>query len=71
MKRKNAALNHAPTDAIVIIPGLQLRAKAVHNINTGSHWTSSLLFSIVQELLSIWSAENDVLDGSYSDLISF
>ncbi|KAJ3789687.1 hypothetical protein GGU10DRAFT_283680, partial [Lentinula aff. detonsa] len=31
--------------------GLMLREKAVHNVHTGSHWTSSLLFSLVQELI--------------------
>ncbi|KAJ4485537.1 hypothetical protein J3R30DRAFT_3283391 [Lentinula aciculospora] len=31
--------------------GLLLRDKVVHNANTGSHWTSSLLFSLIQELI--------------------
>ncbi|KAJ4471316.1 hypothetical protein C8J55DRAFT_521349 [Lentinula edodes] len=34
-----------------VIIGLMLREKAVHNANTGSHWTSSLLFSLLQELI--------------------
>ncbi|KAJ3805839.1 hypothetical protein F5876DRAFT_51138 [Lentinula aff. lateritia] len=33
------------------IIGFMLREKAVHNANTGSHWTSSLLFSLLQELI--------------------
>lgn len=43
--------------------GLLLRTKSVHNVNTGSHWTSSLLFSLVRELAVLWDAERDVFDG--------
>ncbi|EEB97346.1 hypothetical protein MPER_03354 [Moniliophthora perniciosa FA553] len=32
--------------------GKLLREKAAHNVHTGSHWTSSLLFSLTQELVS-------------------
>ncbi|KAG2123576.1 hypothetical protein DEU56DRAFT_829184 [Suillus clintonianus] len=32
--------------------GLLLRQESVHNINTGSHWASSLVFSLVCELVS-------------------
>jgi tRNA nucleotidyltransferase (CCA-adding enzyme) len=31
---------------------LLLRQEIVHNINTGSHWASSLVFSLVCELVS-------------------
>lgn len=48
--------------------GLRLRDKVVHNPNTGSHWTSSLLFSLVQDLLPHYDLENDVLDGTYNGL---
>ncbi|KAJ7596771.1 hypothetical protein C8J56DRAFT_1041030 [Mycena floridula] len=36
--------------------GMMLREKAVHNADTGSHWTSSLLFSLVQELVPLQDA---------------
>jgi tRNA nucleotidyltransferase (CCA-adding enzyme) len=38
-------------------PGLLLRQETVHNINTGSHWASSLVFSLVCELVSTSSRE--------------
>ncbi|TDL28902.1 hypothetical protein BD410DRAFT_781466 [Rickenella mellea] len=42
--------------------GLLLRDKLVHNANTGSHWTSSLLFSLVQDLVRFWDPENDAFE---------
>ena len=33
-------------------PGLLIRQETVHNIDTGSHWASSLVFSLVCELVS-------------------
>jgi tRNA nucleotidyltransferase (CCA-adding enzyme) len=44
--------------------GLLLREKCVHNPNTGSHWTTSLLFSLVQELVPMYDAVEDKLDGA-------
>ncbi|KAL0950683.1 hypothetical protein HGRIS_007462 [Hohenbuehelia grisea] len=49
-----------PSERVAI--GLLLREKVVHNANTGSHWTSSLLFSLVQELVPLYDADADVLD---------
>jgi len=46
-----------------ILAGLLLRDKVIHNPNTGSHWTSSLLFSLVQELVPLYDVDNDTLDG--------
>jgi hypothetical protein len=43
--------------------GLLLRDKSVHNPNTGSHWASSILFSLVQELVPFYDVANDTLDG--------
>lgn len=43
--------------------GLLLRDKFVHNPNTGSHWTTSILFSLVQELTPFYDAEKDQLNG--------
>ncbi|EJD04209.1 uncharacterized protein FOMMEDRAFT_155333 [Fomitiporia mediterranea MF3/22] len=42
--------------------GLLLRTKSVHNAITGSHWTSSLLFSLIQELVAHWDAGTDTFD---------
>lgn len=44
--------------------GLLLRDKSVHNPNTGSHWTSSVLFSLVQELAPLWNPVKDTFDGT-------
>jgi len=38
--------------------GLLLRHKSVHNVNVGSTWKISLLFSLVQELVPLWSSED-------------
>ncbi|KAF5392550.1 hypothetical protein D9757_002175 [Collybiopsis confluens] len=38
-----------PSERVAI--GLRIRHKAVHYPDTGSHWTSSLLFSLVRELV--------------------
>ncbi|KAG6837904.1 hypothetical protein H0H93_013057 [Arthromyces matolae] len=42
--------------------GLLLREKAVHCPNTGSHWATSLLFSLIQELTPLYDRVNDTLD---------
>ncbi|KXN81093.1 CCA tRNA nucleotidyltransferase, mitochondrial [Leucoagaricus sp. SymC.cos] len=42
--------------------GLLLRESSVHKPSTGSHWTSSFLFSLVQELIGHYDAENDALN---------
>lgn len=44
------------------IKGLLLREKDIHNPLTGTHWTSSLLFSLVQELLPAYTFAEDALD---------
>jgi tRNA nucleotidyltransferase (CCA-adding enzyme) len=49
-----------PSERVAI--GLLLRNKSVHNINAGSHWTSSLLFSLVEEI-ALLHAEQTELDG--------
>jgi tRNA nucleotidyltransferase (CCA-adding enzyme) len=43
--------------------GLALREKSVHNFATGSHWATSLLFSLVQELVPLWSSQAEAFDG--------
>lgn len=44
-----------PSERVAI--GLVLRQESVHNINTGSQWASSLVFSLVCELVSASSRE--------------
>ena len=40
-----------------------LREKCVHNPNIGSHWTTSILFSLVQELAPLYDVARNKLDG--------
>ncbi|TFK76716.1 hypothetical protein BDN72DRAFT_806767 [Pluteus cervinus] len=42
--------------------GKMLREKAVHNPHTGSHWSSSFLFSLVQELVPLYNVRERSLD---------
>ncbi|KAI0078482.1 hypothetical protein K474DRAFT_1660286 [Panus rudis PR-1116 ss-1] len=42
--------------------GMLLRDKSVHNPNTGSHWTTSLLFSLIAELVHVYDVAKDELD---------
>ncbi|THH30164.1 hypothetical protein EUX98_g4012 [Antrodiella citrinella] len=42
--------------------GLLLKDKRVHNPHTGSHWSSSLLFSLVCELVPLWDPQTDNFD---------
>ncbi|KAF8061010.1 hypothetical protein FPV67DRAFT_1423258 [Lyophyllum atratum] len=62
---KNPALTaeRFPQPSQRVALGLLLREKAVHNVNTGSHWTTSLLFSLVQELVPLYDFANDTLDA--------
>lgn len=46
--------------------GLLLREKATHNPNTGSHWSSSLLFSLIEDLARV-SAEG--LNGPEGEIV--
>ncbi|KAG6885520.1 hypothetical protein C0993_000516 [Termitomyces sp. T159_Od127] len=43
--------------------GLLLREKVVHNPHTGSHWATSLLFSLIQELVPLYNIADDTLDA--------
>ncbi|KAF9470718.1 hypothetical protein BDN70DRAFT_888834 [Pholiota conissans] len=49
--------NHPSLDRVKL--GLLLRDKYVHNAATGSHWTTSLLFSMVTELVPFYNVQND------------
>jgi tRNA nucleotidyltransferase (CCA-adding enzyme) len=48
--------------------GLLLRHQLVHNSNTGSHWTASLLFTLVTELIPFYDLENDIMNSKTSSL---
>ncbi|CAL1696684.1 unnamed protein product [Somion occarium] len=42
--------------------GMLLREKLVHNAHTGSHWTSTLLFTLITELVPLYDVSQDVFD---------
>jgi len=42
--------------------GLLLRHKWIHCPNTGSHWTASLLFTLVTELIPLYDVEKDIMN---------
>ncbi|KAG6814460.1 hypothetical protein H0H92_007464 [Tricholoma furcatifolium] len=44
--------------------GLLLREKNVHNSNTGSHWTISLFFALIQELVPLYHSATDTLNSA-------
>lgn len=46
--------------------GLLLRNKHVHNVNTGNHWTTSLLFALVTDLGPFYDISKDSLDSMYA-----
>jgi tRNA nucleotidyltransferase (CCA-adding enzyme) len=56
-----------PLSCSWIYTGLLLREKCVHNLNTGTEWTTSLLFSLLQELVPLYDATRDELDGTIYD----
>jgi tRNA nucleotidyltransferase (CCA-adding enzyme) len=43
--------------------GLLLRSTSVHNAHTGAHWTTSLLFSLIQELVDYYDPSEDHFNG--------
>lgn len=45
-----------------------MREKSVHNANTGSFWATSLLFSLVQELVPLFNVELEKFDGLFLPL---
>ncbi|KAK0500640.1 hypothetical protein EDD18DRAFT_1067916 [Armillaria luteobubalina] len=49
--------------------GMLLRHKSVHNPSTGSHWTSSILFSLVRELGPLYDASLDTIDAEEAEKI--
>ncbi|KAK0208895.1 hypothetical protein DFS33DRAFT_1254396 [Desarmillaria ectypa] len=44
--------------------GMLLRQKSIHNPSTGSHWTSSMLFSLVRELGPLYDPSSDAINDA-------
>ncbi len=45
------------------VQGLLLRQNSVHNAHIGAHWTTSLLFSLIQELVDYYDPSKDHFNG--------
>lgn len=43
--------------------GLLLRHKNVHSLVSGNHWSTSILFSLVTDLVPFYKVEEDTFDG--------
>jgi len=63
---KNPTVNQAINVDERVSIGLRLREKVVHNAHTGSSWETSLLFSLVSELVPFWDAGEDKLDVEHA-----
>ena len=46
-----------------MIQGLLLRHNSVHNAHIDAHWTTSLLFSLIQELVGCYDTSKDNFNG--------
>jgi hypothetical protein len=46
-----------------MVQGLLLRHNSVHNAHIDAHWTTSLLFSLIQELVDCYDSSEDNFDG--------
>ena len=47
----------------MLVQGLLLRNNLVHNALIGAHWTTSLAFALIQELVGFYDASEDNLNG--------
>lgn len=47
--------------------GTLLREKSVHNQHTGSIWSLSLLFSLIQELVGHWDSSKNKYNGQSTE----
>ena len=52
----------SPVAQLNRLAGVLLRHPSIHNPVTGSDWTLSVLFSLVQELVDFWEGD---LDSEY------
>lgn len=62
---KASMLEHSSTPLGRVKLGLLLRDKLVHNALTGSHWTTSLLFSMLTELVAYYDVPADQFNGAF------
>ena len=51
--------------------GLFLRDKLVHNANTGTHWTTSLLFALITDLEPLYNLPEDSLASMWPSNLLF
>jgi tRNA nucleotidyltransferase (CCA-adding enzyme) len=58
-----APIIQGASDEFPLFSGLLLRDKVVHNPHTGTHWTTSILFTVVQELVPSYDVINDTLNS--------
>src|SRR6267142_2033860 len=49
--------------AKAMVQGLLLRHNSVHNARIDAHWTTSLLFSLIQELVDCYDSSEDKFNG--------
>ncbi|KAK2461707.1 hypothetical protein APHAL10511_006170 [Amanita phalloides] len=49
--------------------GTLLRHRAIHNPNTGSHWISTILFSLVQDLIPFYSIDDGKFDVTETSIL--
>ncbi|THH17212.1 hypothetical protein EW146_g3555 [Bondarzewia mesenterica] len=62
LKSPEVGSNKLTTPSERVAIGLMLRDPAVHNPLMDSHWTSSLLFALVQELVPLYDIKKDDFD---------
>jgi tRNA nucleotidyltransferase (CCA-adding enzyme) len=51
--------------------GLPLRNNAVHQPASGTHWSYSTTFALMQELVQLWDAETDTMSCVFSFVSSY
>jgi hypothetical protein len=49
--------------AKAMVQALLLRHNSVHNAHIDAHWTTSLLFSLIQELVDCYDSSEDKFNG--------
>ncbi|PFH54731.1 hypothetical protein AMATHDRAFT_72489 [Amanita thiersii Skay4041] len=56
-----------PTPRVAI--GSLLRHKDIHNVHKGAHWTSSIFFALVQDLVQCYDLEENLFDFTHASII--
>ena len=67
---KTSMSDHKNTPLDRIKLGLLLRNKLVHNPLTGNHWTTSLLFSLVTDLVPHYNVSDDKFNSEFEKHLS-